>query len=104
MSARGIVLASILAMAAASSAAASVARGGGDAQEVDAMRRASPHAVELLEKGEALGQSGAFEAAHALFEQGVAEAPSSALLKRRDCEALTALGAKDVRSVIGTLQ
>jgi len=99
---RAVALTSLLAVLAASPAAASVARGGGDAQEVEAMRRVTPHAVDLLEKGEALGASGAFREAHALFQQALAEAPSSELLKRRDCEALTALGRRDEAVLVCT--
>jgi tetratricopeptide (TPR) repeat protein len=92
---RAVAPASLLAVLAASPAAASVTRDGGDAEEVEVMRRATPHAVDLLEKGEALGASGAFQEAHALFRQALAEAPSYELLERRNCEALTALGRRE---------
>lgn len=90
-----VIVALAFALLAASPAAASVARNGFDEQEVNGMRAATPHAVELLERGEALGAAGALAAAEALFRQTEAEAPDSTLARRRRCEALTALGRRD---------
>jgi tetratricopeptide (TPR) repeat protein len=66
-----------------------------DASEVDTLRSRSPRAAALLEQGEALAVSGALEPADALFKQAEGEYPDSAIVWRRDCEALTALGRRD---------
>jgi tetratricopeptide (TPR) repeat protein len=79
----------------ASPAAAAVLRDGWDEREVTRMRASSPHAVELLEKGEALAIAGRLEEADAAFREGRRECSWSALLRRRDCEALSALGRRE---------
>jgi tetratricopeptide (TPR) repeat protein len=67
----------------------------GDAQEVDIMRQASPRAAESLERGEELARGGQLAEALGLFQQAEKEQPSSSLLRRRECEALTSLGRYD---------
>jgi tetratricopeptide (TPR) repeat protein len=88
---RSILSFSAVALVTAASvpAAATIARDGWDQQEVNAM---SPHAVELLETGEAHGAAGDLGGAAALFKEAEIAAPMSTLLRRRECEALTALG------------
>jgi tetratricopeptide (TPR) repeat protein len=83
------LLAVALVTAASVPAAAAVTRDGWDQQEVNAM---SLHAVELLETGEARGAAGDLAEAAALFKEAELAAPMSTLLRRRECEALTALG------------
>ncbi len=96
MSARSLPTAAALAATlAASPASAAVSRDAWDEREVNQMRTSSPYAVELLEKGEALAIGGKLEEADAVFRQGRAECPWSPLLRRRDCEALTALGRRE---------
>ncbi len=56
------------------------------------MRAANPHAVQLLEQGEALAAAGDFAQADAIFLRARSEYPAGSLLARRDCEAKTALG------------
>ncbi len=63
-----------------------------DQQELDKMETAHAHAVELLERGEALAIAGDVAQADLLFKQGLAEDRNSSILQRRHCEALTALG------------
>src|SRR5262249_48070734 len=76
-------------------AAAAVARDGWDEREVTRMRASCPQAVDLLEKGEALAIAGKLEEADAAFREGRAECSWSPLLRRRDCQALTALGRRE---------
>jgi tetratricopeptide (TPR) repeat protein len=74
---------------------AAAARDPLDEAEVQAMRAASPHAAELLEKGERLAAAGDFMQADALFLEGQREYRIGSLLSRRDCEAKTALGLRN---------
>jgi tetratricopeptide (TPR) repeat protein len=67
-----------------------------DEKEATMLRARSPHAAELLERGEALAVSGQEEAADALFSQALAENRDSSLVWRRHCEARTALGPRSV--------
>jgi len=66
-----------------------------DESEVQAMRAAAPHAVDLLEQGEALATAGDFAKADAIFLQAQKEYAGGSLLLRRDCEAKTALGQRN---------
>jgi tetratricopeptide (TPR) repeat protein len=93
VSARTLVATPALAICLAGALPAmAVERYPGDAAEVKAMRERSPQAVELLERGEALGAAGELGKAHEAFLAAQAADPGSTLLRRRDCEALTVLG------------
>ena len=74
------------------SAAPTPARDVIDERELQAMRSTQPHAVELLEQGEAKASAGSLAEAESLFRQAHAEYPDGAILWRRDCEMLAALG------------
>jgi tetratricopeptide (TPR) repeat protein len=91
---RNVAAAAVLALLAswAGVARADVSRIPADAHEVDVLRKMSPHALVLLEKGEALAASGQLEAARELFVEGEGEAGASYLIRRRECEVLTAMG------------
>jgi tetratricopeptide (TPR) repeat protein len=67
-----------------------------DEKEAMVLRARSPHAAELLQRGEAVAASGQEEAADALFLQALAENKESSLIWRRHCEARTALGPRSV--------
>jgi tetratricopeptide (TPR) repeat protein len=84
--------AAALVLATGPSAWAGLLRDVGDQGEVDGMRAAKPHAFELLEQGEALAVAGRTQDADALFLQALSEYGAGTLLRRRHCEALTALG------------
>jgi tetratricopeptide (TPR) repeat protein len=66
-----------------------------DQRDVDTLRTERPHALELLEEGEKLLQAGASQKAAEVFAQATAEAPQSAIVARRLCQALTALERHD---------
>jgi tetratricopeptide (TPR) repeat protein len=66
-----------------------------DEDDVAALRAGNPHALELVEKGEALALAGDVAGAAELFRDATTHAPRSALSARRLCEALTALGRRD---------
>jgi tetratricopeptide (TPR) repeat protein len=68
------------------------ARNPDDDYEMRSLRAQSPHAAELIERGETLAVAGRVEEAVALFRQAEAALPDSALPKRRICEGMTALG------------
>jgi tetratricopeptide (TPR) repeat protein len=89
---RTTLVASALAVCAASEAAAATTGNALDDQELRTMGDRSAHAVELLKKGQARAAAGAFAEADALFRHGENEYPDGSLLFRADCEALTALG------------
>jgi tetratricopeptide (TPR) repeat protein len=76
-------------------AVAAVRRYPGDERQVDEMRKSYPEVLALLEKGEALAAAGSLDEARDLFEKADAEAPYFTLVRRRDCEVLTALGRRD---------
>lgn len=80
---------------ASSTAAAGPGRDPSDADQIVVLRAVAPHAVALLEEGESLGAAGRFEKAEALFRQATMEKPDSAILWRRECEALTSLGRRN---------
>ncbi|MDP8999680.1 MAG: hypothetical protein M3O46_06170 [Myxococcota bacterium] len=63
-----------------------------DQAEVARLKPEYPHVVELLEKGEALAVSGDSTQALGMFNLAAEEYPHSALVARRQCEALTVLG------------
>jgi tetratricopeptide (TPR) repeat protein len=74
-----------------------------DSMELREMQAKTPHAAELLEKGEALVAAGQTQEAEALFRQAHTEFPDGSILWRKDCEALTALGRrKDAILACGT--
>jgi tetratricopeptide (TPR) repeat protein len=77
------------------SAHAAVSRDVTDQEEVDRMKARAPHALELLEQGEALVQHGELARAESVFAQGHREYVDGALLFRRDCQVLVALGRRD---------
>jgi hypothetical protein len=66
-----------------------------DEKEIQEMRAKSPHAVELLERGDALAAAGSAQEAEALFRQARTEFPNASILWRKDCEMLIALGKRD---------
>ncbi len=76
-------------------AARDLTRTAADQYEVDALRKRSPAAADLLGRGEALALAGAFEEADRLFKQAEAAVPEGSLLWRRDCEMLTLLGQRE---------
>jgi tetratricopeptide (TPR) repeat protein len=63
-----------------------------DEYEMRSVRAQSPHAADLIERGETLAVAGRVEEAVTLFRQAEAELPDSALPKRLVCEGMTALG------------
>ena len=71
--------------------AAAVERSPADAQMIESMRRASPAAVDLLDRGESLASAGDLQGALALLRRSLETAPSP-LAHRRACEVLRALG------------
>lgn len=74
---------------------AAVARDVADQEEVDRMKMRAPHAIELLEQGEALAQKGDLAAAEAVLSQGHGEYPDGTILLRRECQVLSVLGRRD---------
>jgi tetratricopeptide (TPR) repeat protein len=86
------LVAGLTATTASADARAAAARYAFDEEDIARVRPSRPHAIELLEEGEAQGKSGNVARAAELFAKASAEAPSSALLARRECEALTTLG------------
>lgn len=72
--------------------ARTLARYPSDQAEVTRLKSEYPHVVELLEKGEALAGSGDVTGALAMFNLAAEEYPHSALVSRRQCEALSSLG------------
>jgi tetratricopeptide (TPR) repeat protein len=92
MTLRTTALACAVALGKATVAIAAPTREPVDERELQAMRVQSPHAVDLLEKGEALAAAGSLKEADALFLQAQAEYSRGSLLFRRDCEARAALG------------
>jgi tetratricopeptide (TPR) repeat protein len=80
-------------------ASASPARHRIDEEDVQRLRLAHPDALTLLETGETLAMAGNTEQALAQFREAGALAPQSALVARRECQALTFLGR---RSEAGT--
>jgi tetratricopeptide (TPR) repeat protein len=96
MKVRAQVVACAVILGGASIAAAAPEMDPGDEKEVQAVRAKSPHAAELLEKGEALAALGQEAGADALFAQALGEYRGSSLLWRRHCEARTALGPRNV--------
>jgi tetratricopeptide (TPR) repeat protein len=87
-------LSALAAVLFAASPARAVVRDGWDQRDVEAMRAKSPRSVELLEQGEAKATAGAFGEALDLFQRAEREFPT-ALVLRRECEALTALGRRN---------
>jgi hypothetical protein len=79
----------------AASPARALVRTATDEDEVNTIRRRSPKAAELLERGEAQALVGGVDAADALFKQAEVEVPTGSILWRRDCEMLTILGHRD---------
>jgi tetratricopeptide (TPR) repeat protein len=69
-----------------------LARYGADEAEITSLLPTYPHAVELLQRGEAVALAGQVDQALALFQRAADEYPNSGLIWRRQCEALTALG------------
>jgi tetratricopeptide (TPR) repeat protein len=82
-------------MSKASLAVASPAPDPLDERELQAMRAKSPHAAELLEKGDERAAAGFLREAEALFSQAHAEYPDASILWRRDCETRIALGQRN---------
>jgi tetratricopeptide (TPR) repeat protein len=68
-----------------------VPRDRADSDDVGQLRRHTPEAARLLEQGESLLVAGQAEEALGPLAQASALAPRSALVARRQCEALTAL-------------
>jgi len=66
-----------------------------DRADVAQLQSSRPHALELLERGEKLRRDGNTLQAAEVFGQAWGEAPASALLARRECEALTDLGRRN---------
>jgi len=66
-----------------------------DASDFVRLGAEQPHARALLEQGEAALSRGDAQSAIPLFEQGTEEAPHSALLARRLCQALMEIGERD---------
>jgi tetratricopeptide (TPR) repeat protein len=89
---RRLIVASVLSMIAVPQVAAARAFDPDDEVEVRVMKERKPHALALVEEGEALGAAGSLWEADTRFRQAEAELPDVALPWRRDCEALTALG------------
>jgi len=73
-------------------AGAAIARYRTDQVELESMRAQNAQAAEALERGETLAATGHLDEGLALFKQAVAALPDHALPKRRECEALTAMG------------
>lgn len=63
-----------------------------DRAEIDVMKVQHPHALELLEQGEAAMVAGHFAEADARFGEAMTEAKDRALPARRRCQVLTVLG------------
>ncbi len=84
-----------LAVLAPALASGSIARFPDDQYEMSLMRAQNPGAAASLETGEALAESGHLEEALASFKAAATALPDSALPRRRECEALTALGHAD---------
>jgi len=82
----------VLSLVPSAAAGPSPGEPGWEKDEIAVMRVRAPHAIELLEQGETLGVAGKMTEAEAAFRQAEVEAPGSVLLRRRRCEALTALG------------
>ena len=82
-----------------SSYAAPMARYGVDAVELGTLAQRAPATAQRIERGEALLRAATtvadFEKAAALFREAAREAPHSALVWRRSCQALTLLGRHD---------
>jgi tetratricopeptide (TPR) repeat protein len=90
---RALPLALVPAFAAlAADARAALPRDKWDERELEKIRAASPHAVELLDQGEAAASAGTLEEAEGLFRRAHETYIDGALLWRRDCETLTELG------------
>ncbi len=87
-----IAVAAALVAVAAPASAALLAHDGADEREIRAMQVKSPHALDLLNQGEAKAAAGSLKEAQALFEQAHTENIDFGILWRRDCEMLTELG------------
>jgi tetratricopeptide (TPR) repeat protein len=88
--ARFVPLALVLFVAAPATAA--IRRYRMDEVDLESMRAQNPEAAVALERGEALAAAGRLDEGLALFKQTEAALPDHALPKRRDCEAMTAMG------------
>jgi tetratricopeptide (TPR) repeat protein len=66
-----------------------------DALEVQGMQLMHPKAAKLMEEGEAALRANDLERAVEDFRQAEVEAPAAAIVPRRQCQALTALGRRD---------
>ena len=73
-------------------ATAAVRRSAGDERQVAEMRTSFPEVLALLERGEALASAGSLDEARALLQKADEQAPYFTLIRRRNCEVLTALG------------
>jgi tetratricopeptide (TPR) repeat protein len=62
-----------------------------DQRNIEFVKQSSPLALNLLEQGEKLLESGQAAKAISLFEQAAALVPDNALIARRQCEALATL-------------
>jgi tetratricopeptide (TPR) repeat protein len=103
----GATLAFAAAMLAAPAArAAMLPRDGGDERDVRTMQVKNPHALELLNQGEARAAAGAIQEAEEIFKQAHTEYVDGAVLWRRDCEMLIELGrrAEAVRACATAMQ
>ncbi|HVU03636.1 MAG TPA: hypothetical protein VHE30_17880 [Polyangiaceae bacterium] len=66
-----------------------------DAREIELLRKETPEAIPLIERGEAALFAGRNEEAAARFSEAAKLAPHRALPQRRKCQALTILGRTD---------
>jgi tetratricopeptide (TPR) repeat protein len=73
-------------------ATASPTRNAFDARDLQRLTASHPGALAPLERGEALASAGDLPGALAAFREAAVVAPESALIARRECQALTRLG------------